>query len=319
MSTITYNLETAIADLNAGQLVAIPTETVYGLAGNAESEESIKKIFEMKARPISHPLILHIAKYSDLSLWVREIPSYLETLISAFWPGPLTFVLKCKTEKINPLIRANQDTIAIRCPSHPVAQSLLNSLNFPLVAPSANRFGKISPTTAKHVQESFPDEDLLILDGGRSKVGIESTIIDATDSKGYRILRAGIINEEQLKEICPYLLAKKPSNVAVSGNLNDHYQPKKQLYCFQTSQELQEFCAKHTSVYVLSFNKAKYFSEYLGYELPNLADQLAYELYYQLRIADQTSAKIIGIELPPDEATWQGVRERILKAAVNKL
>ena len=315
MSIITQNIDAAIARLRNADIVAIPTETVYGLAGNADNETAIKKIFALKNRPLNHPLIMHIAKNCDLTKWAVSIPDYAETLMSQFWPGPLTLVFHCKPDSVSPLITGGQTTIAIRCPQHPVAQSLLSALDFPLVAPSANPFGKISPTTAAHVQHSFQKESLLILDGGRCNVGIESTIVAATNPEGYQILRHGMVDEHALHVLLPNKQLINTSTIRVPGKLNTHYQPEKPLYCFENKEQLIQFCELNTKAYVLSFNKNHELNNNEGYQLPDNPQDLAYELYYQLRRADQSSATMIAIELPPNEEAWEGVRERILKAS----
>lgn len=316
MSIITKDIDKAIDYLNQNKLVAIPTETVYGLAGNALNEVSIKKIFELKQRPFNHPLIMHIKNEADLSQWVSFIPPYASQLMEYFWPGPLTLVMKIKQNSLSQLITGGQETIAIRCPNHPVALSLLNQLAFPIVAPSANPFGKISPTTARHVQESFKNEDLLILDGGRCSIGIESTIIDATDPNKYQILRHGMINALQIQTLISQEIDKKINTIRVPGKLEHHYQPKKPLYCFPTMDSLKDFYHEASSaVYVLSFSSFEA-SGCHHYQLPSSPEKAAYELYFQLRKADASKANLIVIELPPDEVAWEGIREKILKASV---
>lgn len=313
---ITKELNMAVNTLRQGGIVAIPTETVYGLAGNADNNEAIKKIYALKNRPLNHPLIMHVGKDWDLTRWVDSIPEYAQTLINAFWPGPLTLVLNCKRNAVSPLITGGQTTVAIRCPQHAIAQELLAAVNFPLVAPSANPFGKISPTTALHVQHSFRDKTLLILDGGRCSIGIESTIVDATNPLGYRILRHGIIDERLIHAQLPNQYHETDNAIRVPGKLENHYQPEKPLYCFEKREQLEDFCRQQPDSYVLSFSKNSHFNHYLGYELPLDPDQLAYELYFQLRQADESLAQTIVIELPPNEKAWQGIRERILKAGI---
>lgn len=302
MSTITHDINLVIASLQRGDIAAIPTETVYGLAGNAENDAAIRHIYELKQRPLNHPLIMHIAKDADLTRWATDIPDYVETLIKHFWPGPLTLVLPCLPSQVNPLVTGGQATVAIRTPSHPQAQQLLSALDFPLVAPSANQFGKISPTTAAHVHESFKDSKLLILDGGRCSVGIESTIVAATSHDGYQILRHGMIDEAILRQVLPNLELSRDERIRVSGNLKTHYQPEKPLYYFTDLELAQQFCSQHAAT-ILSLNHD-----------PKTA---AYELYYQLRAADKSSADVILIELPPETAAWKGTRERIMKAGQN--
>lgn len=302
MGTITQNINLIIAALQRGEIAAIPTETVYGLAGNAENDAAIRKIYDLKQRPLNHPLIMHIAKDADLTRWATNIPDYVETLIAHFWPGPLTLVLPCLPSQVNPLVTGGQATVAIRAPSHPLAQQLLSLLDFPLVAPSANKFGKISPTTAAHVQESFKDSELLILDGGRCSVGIESTIVAAISQEGYQILRHGIIDETMLRNVLPGLELQSDDKIRISGNLKTHYQPQKPLYYFTDHELAKQFCTKH-AVTMLSLNHD-----------PKTA---AYELYYQLRAADASSTDVILIDLPPNTSSWKGTRERIIKAGRN--
>ncbi|MBA3537861.1 MAG: threonylcarbamoyl-AMP synthase [Tatlockia sp.] len=315
MSTITTRLEIALQHLQQGEIVAIPTETVYGLAANAENEQAIRKIYTMKKRPINHPLIMHVLKNWDLSQWVSHIPDYAQQLIELFWPGPLTLVLPCKPGKVNPLVNGGQDTVALRCPKHPLAQILLEQLAFPLVAPSANPFGKISPTTAEHVQHSFKEEELLILDGGRCEVGIESTIIAATNPEGYEILRHGLIDESQINLLLPARQFKGSTEIRVPGKLESHYQPEKPLYCFSDIKAMQAFIEQRKEkVYVISFAEMPKTDLKFYYRLPETPEQTAFELYYRLRNADQSEACCIAIELPPEEERWQGISERIIKA-----
>lgn len=316
MSQITTSLEQTLAYLKQGKVVAIPTETVYGLAADASNEQAIKTIFQLKNRPIDHPLIMHIAEGWDLSRWVDPIPTHVHLLIEEFWPGPLTLVMHSKPEKVSPLITGGQATVAIRCPNHPMTQFILKQFGLPLVAPSANPFSKISPTTAEHVQQSFAKEELLILDGGRCAVGIESTIV-LIEPSSYQILRHGSVSEADLSRVLPTMAVNKPSSVRVPGKLENHYQPEKTLYRFVTTEAIQAFCRQANAlVYIISFGDMQPEAPHLYYQLPSSPDEAAFELYYQLRWADQSSADVIAIELPPDQERWQGIKERICKASV---
>lgn len=317
MPLITTNIQDALYALSAGHPVAIPTETVYGLAAPITDEKAIKAVFSMKNRPLNHPLIVHVAKDWDLTQWVKEIPIYAQQLIQKFWPGPLTLVLQCKPGQINPLITGGQSTVAIRCPAHPLAQELLIQLDIPLVAPSANPFGKVSPTTAQHVSESFPDHNLIILDGGRCTVGIESTILDATHPEHYQILRHGLIDEETLAEVIATPLLVQESNLRVPGKLDSHYQPQKTLYYFSDYEHLNLFCQKHPhEVYVIASQHPQSVENTLFHPLAREPEQAAFDLYYQLRKADASQAQFIAIELPKAIGMWQGLRERIVKAGI---
>lgn len=302
-------------DLQEGKPVAIPTETVYGLAAMIDKEPAIKAVFAMKNRPLNHPLIVHVAADWDLSSLVEEIPEYAQQLISKFWPGPLTLVLKARPGQINPLITGGQSTVALRCPAHPMAQKLLAKLDMPVVAPSANPFGKISPTTALHVKQAFQDKDLMILDGGRCTIGIESTIVDATKSEGYQILRHGLIDEKAIATIIATHHLTQENPIRVPGKLESHYQPQKNLYYFEHIDQLSQFCQKRAGdVYVIASKQPESVNMNHFHLLANKPDVAAYDLYYQLRVADASNAICIAIELPPNVSEWQGVRERILKA-----
>ncbi|WP_185967325.1 L-threonylcarbamoyladenylate synthase [Legionella israelensis] len=317
MTIITTNLQYAIDDLQRGKPVAIPTETVYGLAALINNETGISSVFAMKKRPLNHPLIVHVGKNEDLSKWVAYLPDYAKTLMQVFWPGPLTLVFRAKEDRFHPLITAGQNTVAIRSPGHPLTQELLKLLEVPLVAPSANPFGKVSPTTAVHVQQSFPDQSLTILNGGRCQVGIESTIIDATSEEGYAILRHGIINEKELMKVSSKLIDQPDNTIRVPGKLASHYQPEKTLYYFSNKETLNAFCQQHSErVFVIAQSKPSTVSHAHFSSFPHLPQKAAYELYYQLRQADLSDTSCIAIELPPDSVEWKGVVERIRKAGV---
>lgn len=317
MSIIIKNIQQAVSSLKSGEVVAIPTETVYGLAANAEDHSAIRNVFHIKQRPLNHPLILHVATNWDLTQWVSSIPAYAYVLMQHFWPGPLTLVMPTYPQQ-NALITGGQDTIAVRSPNHPITQSLLSQLGVPVVAPSANRFGKVSPTTARHVQDSFKNEKLLILEGGRCQVGIESTIIDATHPEKYQILRQGMITEADINHVLPQLLSREKSKVRVSGQLATHYQPEKKLFYFSFLHELNVMSPQELKdLYVIAFSDPEELSAFefsCSYQLPISPEQVAFELYYQLRQADMSSAKTIAIQLPPEEEKWQAIKERILKA-----
>jgi len=300
MSQITTSIDLVIQDLQSGKPVAIPTETVYGLAAPIHDEKALAAVFALKKRPTNHPLIMHVHPDWDLSAWVSFIPDYARTLMDAFWPGPLTFILQAHPD-LHPLITGGQSTVAVRSPNHPLALELLKTLNIPLVAPSANPFTKISPTTAEHVKAAFQDTDLLILDGGRCSIGIESTILCATHTDYYQIARPGFISQEMLAAHINLPCNLADTTLRTPGNMAQHYQPQKTLYYFDTAEALETFCKAHPqAVYV--------------YTLPDNAAQAAFELYFELRKGDNTAADYLAIVLPPEDSVWAGVRERIMKA-----
>ncbi len=318
MTTIIDNIDLALEQLEQGGVVAIPTETVYGLAADATNESAIKKIFSIKKRPLNHPLIMHVCHDWNLSQWVSTVPKYAEQMMLAFWPGPLTLVFNCKKNAVSALVNGGQNSIAIRAPNHGLTQALLKKLNRPLVAPSANPFGAISPTTALHVAQSFPNEDFLILDGGRCEVGIESSIIQATHHTGYSVLRPGVIdvhtmgagfeNQQDLNVYTP----------RVSGQLDSHYKPQKKLYYIEDWQQLRRYSHLLTGkMYTLSLSKHPPKEAGFHYQLPTDDQKFAYQLYNELRYADQTDADLIVIELPPEHIKWHAIREKIMKAGQN--
>lgn len=315
MPTITTSIDLALEDLENGSLVAIPTETVYGLAADATNEAAIKKIFSVKKRPLNHPLIMHVCHDWDLSQWVTDVPEYARQMIVAFWPGPLTLVLNGKKGAVNSLVNAGQDSIGIRAPNHNLTEQLLRRLNRPLVAPSANPFGQISPTTALHVAQSFPNESFLILDGGRCEVGIESSIIQATHHSKYTVLRPGMIDFKTMKD---WRAKECPLNVSsprVSGQLDSHYKPQKKLYYIDNWQQIDNYSHLLSGeIYTISISEYTPRDGKSHYQLPNNEKTVAYKLYNELRNADQTKADAILIELPPNQIKWRAIREKIIKA-----
>lgn len=313
MPNIIQDIELACDLIKQGQLVAIPTETVYGLAADAAQDEAIAKVFQQKGRPQTHPVILHISPDWDLSQWVEYVPDYAQRLIERFWPGPLTLIFKMKPGAVSLRVTGGQDTIAIRAPSHPITLALLEQLSRPVVAPSANPFGKISPTTAQHVAESFKDSALAILEGGRCEVGIESTIVLATNLQGPKILRAGVISEQEIAEVAATQECYLHEEVRAPGHLSQHYQPKKPLFSFQKLVQLHNFIKSNPDeVYVLSFSHLEGLPYH--YQFSDDVQQVAFELYYQLRVADDSNAKCIAVELPPNQSYWRAITERIIKA-----
>ena len=241
-------LDSAVKQLRDGRLVAIPTETVYGLAGDAKNVVAVNQIFAAKGRPSGHPLIVHVANpvlpnmnsleqqnaWQQILLdWSRDVSPQALALAEAFWPGPLTIILP-KAKNVLLEVTGGQETVGIRCPNHPLTQELLKLFDGAVVVPSANRFGRISPTTADHVRDEFPDGDILILDGGACDVGIESTIVDLSrwDSHGAVILRPGAISKSMIDEVLGNLITTKRhhssnqsdiSKPRVSGSLSAHY------------------------------------------------------------------------------------------------
>ncbi len=315
MSTITNDIHLALARLKNDDIVAIPTETVYGLAGSVVSGVAIRKVYATKHRPTNHPLIMHVAAQWDLSQWVSYIPDYAYTLMEAFWPGPLTLIFPLKPGSVNPLVTGGQNTIAIRAPNHVLAQELLLQLGQPLAAPSANPYGKISPTTAEHVQHSFPNDDFLILQGGRCAIGLESTIVSALDRQKYQILRQGVIDASHIAAKIASPCKTDETDIRVPGAMLYHYQPEKKLYYFNDRQAIEYFLSGHQKIpYVFTFSKKYHDASVLSYQFSEQSDDAAYEFYYRLRIADESTADVILMELPAKTDRWMALREKIVKA-----
>src|SRR5580698_9060152 len=219
-----FELDAAVQALRDGELVAFPTETVYGLGAHAGHPAALRRVFELKQRPTSHPLIVHIGSPRFLTRWVREVPVAAAMLAERFWPGPLTLVLP-RAENVHPLITGGQDTVAVRVPAHPMAQQLLTAFGGGIAAPSANRYGRLSPTRAEHVRDELGDAVRVILDGGESQIGLESTIV-ACQGDQVRLLRPGAVTASQLREVAPDLIIGADSHSSrVPGSQPSHYAP----------------------------------------------------------------------------------------------
>ncbi|ATW01961.1 threonylcarbamoyl-AMP synthase [Candidatus Legionella polyplacis] len=327
MSFITNNIKLAISYIKQGKIVAIPTETVYGLTTNIYNVKSIKKIFFIKKRPFNYPLIIHINKNWNIKQWISFVPQYVYTLTKNFWPGPLTLVMKAKPNiHINPLIISHTNTIALRCSSHPILYSILKKLKIPLVITSANTFGKISPTTAKHTQEYLKNENILILNGNRCSIGIESTVIDATKKNKLNILRLGAINSESIKNILlktkkinNFYQKKQKKHITIHSNqFNKNYLFNKPLYFFKNIDTIKNFYKKNQmSIYILAFSNIKLVPQTsLFYKFSNKIKQSTFEFYFQLWKAEKSIAKIIAIEMPPNTTQWEAIKDRIKKISV---
>ena len=297
------SIDLAVANLRNDLLIGLPTETVYGLAALASHPKAISKIFQVKARPTNHPLILHIADYRQLEKWAKDIPQYARNICKHFWPGPLTVILM-RTENVCDEINGNRETVAIRIPNHKVALSLLNSLNDGLVAPSANRFGKVSPTSAKHVIDDLGDDVSLVLDGGTCEIGVESTIIDCSSSRP-QILRSGAISIIELEEIGKIKIAQSDGISRASGMLEKHYAPNCRVELLDSSQQaLQRF--------------DEISDQGLTAEIIDFQDDLemyAKQLYARLRQADERKIHTVLAVMPSKGGLGDAIRDRLIKAA----
>ncbi len=299
-------LELAISLLKAGELLGLPTETVYGLGADASNPEAVQKIFTAKGRPADHPLIVHIASKKALTNWAKDIPEAAYKLADAFWPGPLTLILK-RSSLVPDIVTGGQDTVGLRVPSHPVALAVLEAFKGGIAAPSANRFGRISPTTARHVQEELGTNVQLILDGGACEVGLESTIVDLSTAKA-RVLRPGGISVEALSKVLGYEPElKTKTDIRASGTLDSHYAP-------QTPSLLVKEIPEGLSDAGVIARRPSPDKGLVWLELSNPATTYAQELYAALRQLDSLGLKQIYIEDVPDSADWLAVRDRLKRA-----
>ena len=316
MSIISTDLLKAVELLNNEELVAIPTETVYGLAGNIFSEKAVKAIFETKERPFFNPLIVHIPNVEYLETIVEAIPEKAKFLAEAFWPGPITLVLK-KKSIIPDLITGGKDTVAVRIPNHPTTLELLNQLDFPLAAPSANPFNRISPTKAEHVESYFKDKIKMVLDGGACKSGIESTIIGFENGEPI-IYRLGSTSTEAIEAVVGTIEIKNKKEVApdAPGMLERHYAPKTKTILTSHLKEAVE-ANKNLRIGLLTYNDilnddAIHFKIVLS-EGKNL-EEAASKLYDALHQLDQQNLDLIIAERLPDYGLGKSINDRLTRA-----
>lgn len=314
-------VERAVALLRAGELVALPTETVYGLGADALNPEAVARIFAAKGRPADHPLIVHIADAAQLTTWAARVPKEAVALARAFWPGPLTLILP-RSEEVPDLVTGGQPTVGLRVPNHPLALALLRAFGSGIAAPSANRFGRISPTTAEHVRADLGERVPLVLDGGACTVGIESTILDLSGPQAV-ILRPGGISAAAIAEV----IGRRPMGreelsvpavvPRVSGALAAHYAPRTAMRLVP-GEQLQREIERAARLRVAVLARRAAFDFFVGawHEAPRDAESYAHDLYASLRTLDQTGADLILVETPPDDDRWRAVADRLGRAAV---
>ena len=317
--------------IRAGALVGFPTETVYGLGADASNDAAVALIFAAKGRPPEHPLIVHVASAAQVADYASEVPDFAARLMEAFWPGPLTLILP-RRAGVAAAAAGGQNSIGLRCPAHPVALALLQACGTGLAGPSANRFGRVSPTTALHVQEEL-GEDLLVLDGGPCAVGIESTIVDCTRGQPV-LLRPGLLTRAQLEAACGQAVLDKdaPGSVAApraSGTLESHYAPNARVRLMD-AQSLQAAldalnannaaAAAQTSpgqVAVYARCTLRVNTPALHRQMPEDAAAAAQQLFAVLRELDALGVSQIWVQAPPGAPEWDGVRDRLNRAAAD--
>lgn len=316
---IGQDVKRAAGLLKEGALVAIPTETVYGLAANALNDAAVAQIFEAKDRPAYDPLIIHTDRIEKIQHLVEEIPAPLKKLLDAFSPGPLTFLLRKKADGISDQVTAGLPTVAVRIPAHPITQELLSLLDFPVAAPSANPFGYISPTRAKHVDDQLGEKVPYILDGGNCDFGLESTIVGLAEDGQVRVFRKGGISIEDIEEIVGPVLVNdvSASNPKAPGMLKSHYAPKTPIYVGQTSMVISNLSGK--KIAYIGFNMLNFElpveDQYLlsmGFDLKEAASNL----FAVMRQLDQSKKyDAIVADWFPDQGIGKAINDRLRRAS----
>lgn len=311
--------------LRAGEVVALPTETVYGLAANALDEKAVAKIFQIKGRPAHNPIIVHVANRETARACVAAWPALAEKYSRSFWPGPLTLVLP-RSGKIPDNVTAGGETVGVRWPSHPFMQAVIRECGFPLAAPSANLSNQISPTNAEHVCSQLAGHISLIVDGGQSQVGIESTVLDLTVNPP-RVLRPGMIHPESLAAVCGELAREAATETGREmfrspGMLKKHYAPKARLLVLNWQNDLDlkgQLVTRHLppgTCHVIAHTKipAGFDADKVSV-IPHDAEAFARALYAELHRCDAAGARLIVVEAPPGTPEWSGIADRLARAA----
>jgi L-threonylcarbamoyladenylate synthase len=304
-------LSGAVDALERGGLVAFPTETVYGLGADASNPKAVARLYAVKRRPLDHPVIVHFASAQDAFTWAREVPEQARLLARHFWPGPLTLVLK-RSRKAQDFVTGGQDSVGLRVPSHPVARELLKSFAGGIAAPSANRFGRVSPTTAAHVREDLGADVDLVLEGGPSEVGIESTIVDLSGGAPV-LLRPGRISKQDLERVIGAVKERSESSPRHSGGLERHYAPRTPARLVPTYDLDKEIARLKEKVAVLAFSRPDERVDY-WLRMPRDPDAYAQRLYGALRELDAAGCEEILVEAPPEAPEWVAVRDRLHRA-----
>lgn len=310
--------------LRAGEVVALPTETVYGLAANALDEKAVAKIFQIKGRPANNPVIVHVASLKMAGRCTKQFPAAAEQLAKSFWPGPLTIVLP-RAKEISDIVTAGGGTVGIRWPSHPFIQAVIRECGFPLAAPSANLSSRISPTNVEHVRKSLGGKIPLIVDGGQSQVGIESTVLDLSETLP-RILRPGMIHAESLAAVCGEVQSSEHkvqgSLLRSPGLLEKHYSPKAKLLVLDWYEEtdllsqIRNSKSETRNCHVIAHThipSGKHFANVSV--IPHDAEAFARAIYAELHRCDEAGARVIVVEKPPESPEWSGIADRLRRAA----
>jgi L-threonylcarbamoyladenylate synthase len=298
--------------LRAGGLVAFPTETVYGLGADAANAKAVSRLYAVKGRPERHPVIVHFENAEKAFAWAREVPAVARKLAARFWPGPLTMILK-RSALAQDCVTGGQDTVGLRVPSHPVAQELLAAFGGAIAAPSANRFGLVSPTTAAHVRDDLGADVDLVLEGGPSEVGIESTIVDLSGAEPV-LLRPGRISKDELKAVLGVEVSEKTrASPRHPGGMERHYAPRTPAKLVPSHALDREISVFKEKVAVLAFSRPDERVDY-WLRMPREPQAYAQRLYAALRELDTAGCELILVEAPPETPEWAAVRDRLRRA-----
>ena len=312
------DIDAAVQVLRRGGLVAMPTETVYGLAADANNPEAVRLIFAVKGRPASHPLIVHLPDATQLGLWADAVPEEAEKLAAAFWPGPLTLVLR-RAAGVDDVVTGGLDTVALRVPSHPVALALLGAFGGGIAAPSANRFGRVSPTTAEHVRNDLGRDVEIVLDGGSCPVGIESTIVDLSTRGRPSVLRPGAITRQDLERVLGRPIGgANDSKTRAPGCLKSHYRPAARVEILEREAlagRVQELTLAGAKVYVIASSKSPAFGDVMAVVAIEDHEGFARRLYATMREADAMGADVIAIERVSRSGIGEAILDRLERAS----
>ncbi len=317
MPETTTDVNQAAVRLNSGRPVAFPTETVYGLGADACNDDAVSQVFTLKGRPACHPMIIHLLDPGQLDYWAEEVPAAARKIAGELMPGPLTLVLRRRGGR-GDAASGGHPTVALRVPEHPLARQLLGKVKSKaLVAPSANRFGRPSPTEAGHVADDFKDTDLLILDGGKTTLGIESTVVGLTEPGSPEMLRPGAYTLDQIEDgFGACILSGSGGGVAAPGNLDSHYSPKQRLVVLGKDDFMNCVASMpQERVAAMGFNKPDGIEDGLWQKMSEDFRSAELNLYRQLRLLEKTDATVIAVNQVPLKTDWHAVADRLRRAA----
>jgi L-threonylcarbamoyladenylate synthase len=307
----------AVMALRAGAVIGLPTETVYGLAGDATNPQAVARIFAIKGRPAAHPVIVHLPSADHVASWAREVPEVARRLAARFWPGPLTLVLP-RSAAVLSAVTGGQDTVALRVPRHPVALAVLTAFDGGLAAPSANRYGRVSPTSADHVRDDLGDAVAMVLDGGPSEVGLESTIVACLDD-AVAILRPGQISVQDVEAVAGRRVTPPRDVPRVPGSVASHYAPRTPVGLVPLDRLVPLLEALHAEGRRVALlappHSAQATSAAYRIDAAPDAAEFARDLYAQLRAPDRVGADVIVVAQPPDGPAWDAIHDRLRRAA----